>query len=261
MTTMTTRNRVGQAVRVVSALTREIVRQPRNTGPYIARSLHNVMDADFSNRSPIPLLPTSRLLQFQSVEITLPPIAWLQPGNQSLEGLIFLVSAARILGARRAFEIGTYNGVTAWTLARNVPGLVVDTLDLPPEEIPLLALEESDNNHRGAIETRQYTLPLGSGLVEQHWGDSATFDFSSWTGRCDLVYVDGAHSAAYVESDTQNAMKMASAGGVVIWDDYWRQVKGVRTVLNALDAGPMNGRLFRVPTTRLVILLPDAIDT
>jgi len=168
---------------------------------------------------------------------------------------VFLAGLARALNVSSAFEIGTFDGVTTWTLARNMSSGVVNTLDLPAGERAELTLEDSDEAVRELASDHIYDELPHPASIRQHWGDSASFDFSEWTGACDLVYVDGAHSEPYVASDTRNAFAMLSERGAIVWDDYWRQVDGVPNVLHRLAApGPR-----RIPGTRLVIhLTPKA---
>lgn len=245
-----------RSVRMVGAISRELT---ENTGQWrgqLSACAVSILDKDFNRTAPIPWMDDELLLSFQHSEVVLPPRAWFGEGNQSLDGLSFLVGLTRTLNLSSIFEIGTYNGVTAWTLARNANGIVVDTLDLHPDESPSMQIEPGDNNHRIHLETRAYALPSSCGEVHQHWGDSASFDFQPWAGKCDLVYIDGAHSGPYVQSDTEHAFKMRSKSGVIVWDDYWRPVKGVREVLDRLAAGELQGELLRVPSTRLVVYLP-----
>jgi predicted O-methyltransferase YrrM len=187
-----------------------------------------------------------------SPEIVLPPRKHLEkPGGQTIEGLVFIAGLVRALEVTSAFEIGTFDGVTTWTLARNMSSGVVDTLDLPAGERTELALEDTDEEVRGLVSGHVYDELPHPATIQQHWGDSASFDFSEWNGACDLVYIDGAHSEPYVESDTRNAFEMLSERGAIVWDDYWRQVDGVPRVLHKLAAP----RPRRIPGTRLVVHL------
>lgn len=214
-------------------------------------------DGWFRRTSPIPYLVPQVLDGVLRHPVTLPPRhPWMMPGTQTVEGLLFLASLAQALDARELFEIGTYNGLTTWCLAENRPGATVHTLDLPPEESPSLELEHGDHSNRRGFAQRLYQALGPKGTVVEHFGDSATFDFSSWRGRCDLVYIDGAHSEPYVRADTANALEMLSARGAVVWDDYWHNVDGVRRVL---DARP-DLDLHRVPGTRLVVHLPVGVS-
>src|SRR4051812_16818983 len=55
-----------------------------------------------------------------------------QYGNVSRDELLVLCAVAKHMGAKRLFEIGTFNGLTTWHLARNSQGRVY-TLDLSPD--------------------------------------------------------------------------------------------------------------------------------
>jgi hypothetical protein len=210
------------------------------------------LDHQFERKSPLIALPPELLNAVYSPEIVLPPRKHLEkPGGQTLEGLVFLAGLVRALDVQSAFEIGTFDGVTTWTLARNMSSGVVETLDLPADERPRLAIEHTDEEVRALISSHVYDALPHPATIEQHWGDSAFFDFSAWDGKCDLVYIDGAHSVPYVASDTRNAFAMLSERGAIVWDDYWRQVNGVPKVLHGLAAP----RPRRVPGTRLAVHL------
>ena len=214
-----------------------------------------VLDYRFERRSPLPTLPVEVSERLRSrEELVLPPPRWAEPGNQSYSGLTFLVELGRFLDVVRVFEIGTYNGATAWCLARNLPETEVHTLDLPLEHDPALAYGVSDTSNRMLFEQRAYeALPLGNSSVVQHWGDSATFDFGPWREAIDLVYVDGAHSRDYVRVDSTTAFGLVRESGAIVWDDYWRRIPGVSAALHELSAP-----LFRVPGTRLVVYFAPA---
>lgn len=231
--------------------------RPQTMSLAVRRLRRTFLDYRFESSSPIPPLAEALLDTIHAQEIVLPPRnLWMQEGNQTPDGLMFLISLAKTIGAKRLFEIGTFNGLTAWCFARNLDDAVVDTLDLPADESPLWELEPSDEGNRMAFDRPLYEAMPVLGKVVQHWGDSATFDFGPWKRRCDLVYIDGAHSEPYVASDSDNALRMVSEHGAVVWDDYWRRVEGVRRVLDRrsdLD-------LHRVAGTRLVVYLtPGAV--
>lgn len=208
-------------------------------------------DHQFERSSPLPPLPPDLARTIYNHEVTMPPFHYLEgPGTQTIPGLFFLISLSKALTVGTVFEIGTYTGLTTWALARNLPDAEVHTLDLPVGERPAMDLEVTDEANRlEPVHEHVYEVEPHEGHVTQHWGDSADFVFSPWTGRCDLVYVDGAHSEPYVRSDTAHALEMLSERGAVVWDDYWRQVDGVPRVLHGLGGV----ELFRVPGTRLVV--------
>jgi predicted O-methyltransferase YrrM len=136
-----------------------------------------------------------------------------------------IAALVRGLGSRTFFEIGTHRGRTTWTVARHNPDVGIYTLDLQAgSAVPATAFEL-------AADDRSYLRPetlCGEAFretpeaarIEQLWGDSATFDFSPYAGRIDFVYIDGAHTYEYVNSDTGNALRMLSPTGTIAWDDY-----------------------------------------
>ncbi len=235
-------------------LVRAILRSPAA----VASVLPTALDRDFEQQSPIPLLPDQFVEVIGGFPLLLPAKSLLLPGNQPWGGLAQIVGLAKAIHASTVFEIGTYNGVTALTLAQNLPTATVHTLDLPPATPPTLSVSESDPGNYSRFSRRAYEgLPEIARIV-QHLGDSATFDFSAQHGACQLVYIDGAHSFDYVANDTQVAFELLGSTGVIVWDDYWRRV---RDVARFLDASELD-HLFRLPESRLVCWLSGgAIET
>lgn len=223
---------------------------PLETRPLVATFL----DLHFASTSPIPVAGPVLLRRLHSHPVWLPPTSLLGTGNQGLTGLSFLAMIGQSLAAETIFEIGTYNGVTAWTFARNLPTATVHTLDLPAGVEPSLDLGPSDQENIVQHASRAYEGTPEESRVVQHYGDSASFDFAALAGKCDLVYVDGAHSPAYIRNDTARAFELVGSSGAVIWDDYWRRLPHVAEFLDSL-ARP----LVRLPGSRLVAwFAPDA---
>src|SRR5207249_2578283 len=92
--------------------------------------------------------------------------------------------------------------------------------------------------------------PEGRGIT-QLFGDSATFDFSPYEQKMDLVYIDASHSYSYVRSDTEAALGMISELGTIVWDDY-TGYSGVFAYLNELAPG-LDGPIFHLLDTRLAL--------
>lgn len=249
-----TRSRLKRRVQQITHLAASMLASPRYAAVATRKALTRVLDDLYEHDSPLLELNQSYLSSIYRFEVTLPPRRLMLPGNQSLPGLVFLISLARAIDARSIFEVGTYNGLTAWCLGRNLVSSTVHTLDLPTSEAPALPLFEGDPGNRIAFPKHVYDVLPHEGRVIQEWGDSARFDFAPWHGRCDLVYIDGAHSPEYVESDTRNAFKMLSPTGAIVWDDYWWSVPGVGAILDHLQR--VQGLdLARIPETRLVTYL------
>jgi predicted O-methyltransferase YrrM len=169
-----------------------------------------------------------------------------------------LAAIARWLEATRTLEIGTYDGNTALVLAANAArdGRVV-TVDLPPDfttdQHNLLAFSEGDFNltarHDLGRQTKNH--PLAS-RIEQVYGDSASLDWNTLGGPFDLVFIDGCHSEAYVQSDTRNAIEHLRPGGVVVWHDYG-MIPEVSAVVDRLAGDDPSIEVNAIQGTRLAV--------
>jgi predicted O-methyltransferase YrrM len=242
---------LGHRVSQLTALMR-FMRMPQFLGS-LKEAGGLMLDQQFYYSSPLPELPGELLSRISSVEVTLPDRSLLTDGTQNLEGLVFLVSLAKFINARRIFEIGTFTGVTAATLAQNLPNAEVHTLDLPPARAPDLAIEPGDAKYIAPRRrVRVFDGTPQAARIIQHEADSAQFDFPSH-GIFDLVYIDGAHSYQYVENDTRAAFGVVSQRGAVVWDDYQRHWPGVVDYLNQRSSL----KLYRAPGTRLIVWAPS----
>lgn len=140
---------------------------------------------------------------------------------------------------QRIFEIGTFRGVTAMTMAANAPaGSVLYTLDLPPTmSAAQIASEHYAGNDRSGFHKlaradasrdvgRLLATHAGPGTIEQLYGDSTTFDFSAFHESVDLFFVDGCHSYPNALADTRTAWRCLRPGGVAVWHDFpWEDVQ------------------------------------
>lgn len=164
--------------------------------------------------------------------ITLGPLRS-ESHNASEYELLCLASLVKVTGVTKVFEIGTYDGRSARAMAMNLPASGrLFTLNLPPGE---------DRNAAGVQNVdSQLNTKVGSGFrfaatpeaerIEQLFGDSATFDFTSFEGQMDLVFIDGSHELDYVRRDTGSALRLLKpSGGWIVWHDA--QLYGVAPYL------------------------------
>lgn len=243
--------------RALAGLATIAVRSPTKGREMARASGAFILDLHFDAVSAVPEAPTTLVEQLGKHEVTLPAAGLMRSGNQQMIGLAYLVTIAKTVEARTVFEIGTYNGVTALTFAMNLPDTTVHTLDLPADAEPALRLGRGDRSNIIPFATRAYESRPEEDRVVQHFCDSATFDYAPFSGSCDLVYVDGAHSLEYVQNDTSAAFEMVSDRGAIVWDDYWRRLPDVVVFLDSLDRGP----LFRLPGSRLVVWFAEDVQT
>jgi hypothetical protein len=166
-------------------------------------------------------------------------------GGVNLLEMFLINAASRIVNAKQLFEIGTFLGNTTLNLAFNIPNDgTVYTLDLDEHyageakqdraDIPLteihLASKSSPDFSGSSVESK----------IKQLVGNSTTFDFSSWNGSVDLVFVDGGHDFATVKSDSENALRMTRKDkeSCVLWHDYRNaDYSGLTYYLDQLSEG------------------------
>jgi predicted O-methyltransferase YrrM len=175
-------------------------------------------------------------------------------GNVKPHELALLCAAVRWARPRALFEFGTFDGRTAWHLARNAgPEARLWTLDLPPDHpsrtdpahdrsIGKVYGVEVDARLRGTPEADQVT---------HLFGDSLEFDPAPYEGLIDFCFIDAGHGEAHVRADTANALRMVRPGGLIFWHDYSRWWPGVQRCLDELSR---EWPVFRAANTSLGVL-------
>jgi predicted O-methyltransferase YrrM len=165
---------------------------------------------------------------------------WFREEGSYMVDLVNLCLICRTLQPKMIFEIGTFNGYSAYEFALNSgPDTHVYSLDLPPDGAASLTTTASDDSiidgrleERCAFEDRPEAQ-----RIHLLFGDSAHFDFQPFHGKVDLFFIDGAHSYDYVKSDTMNAIKCCHSGSVLVWHDFGRTgVNGVSRWLRELSS-------------------------
>jgi predicted O-methyltransferase YrrM len=206
---------------------------------------------------PIPTIPLALVLDSKLDLTLLEPLG--DPGNVTLLELMVVSSIAHRTIHPMVFEIGTFDGRTTLNIAANIaPDGKVYTLDLPesglrktkfqlePGERSFVAKENS-----GA----KFINTEFAAKITQLYGDSATFNFSSYLGRMGLVFVDGSHTYEYVRQDSETALRLTADGGIILWHDYHQDWPGVIAGLNELyQANLAFSTLRRIEGTTLVML-------
>ena len=151
--------------------------------------------------------------------------------------------------AKTILEIGTYHGAGALHWAGNAQDAEVYTLDLSSAAAPQLPTTDVDRSFvTGHAETRSMFFEGKPEAARIHslFGDSATFDFSPFSGKIDLLFIDGAHSYEYVRNDTLRGMKCCNPGSIIAWHDYGRV--GFNGVSKWLHEFSQQGKaIYRIP--------------
>lgn len=166
---------------------------------------------------------------------------------------VMVTAICSLVGCESFFEIGTSNGKTSWMVANNIPTASVYTLDFPSIEAADEAELELTREHFFDVYDKgsSFANTPEKDRIDQLFGDSATFDFSPYRGKIDVVFVDGSHTYSYVKSDTKRAFEMLRRGGTVIWDDYPGH-SGVYALLHEI-APTLSHPLWHIAGTRLVV--------
>jgi len=145
-------------------------------------------------------------------------------GSLGIQDKVALMSLLRDREPEVVLEIGTYNGATTRLIALNLPRAQIHTLDLPPDI-------SSDELHQSKLPKDDFHLignrRVGEAIVSdpaltnvtQHFGDSATWDFSPVQGL-DFVFIDGSHTYQYVRSDTIRCAEAAVGRATFVWHDF-----------------------------------------
>jgi predicted O-methyltransferase YrrM len=173
-------------------------------------------------------------------------------------------SLVRSLEPRVILEFGTYLGVSTHTMALNAPkDCRVYTVDLPdetsPEAVP--KLNSIDQRHIRKSRYRVGEAFLHSSTsrqIIQIRADSMKFRAETEMKEVDLVFIDGGHSLPIIKNDTENAFRVLSATGTVIWDDYFHLYPDVVQFLDELRT---QFPLYGIAGTNLVILLPTFLQS
>ena len=170
----------------------------------------------------------------------------------------FLATLIKAVDPKTIFEIGTYNGFTTLHLAVNSqPSCRIYTIDLPEDYDvrqasrfsydDLLVVQLSQNT----VRNRFYKGHPLEGKIKELFGDSSTYDYAPYHGKIDVVFIDGNHSYEYVKKDTENAFKMLSEGGIIVWHDFDYIIH--RDVFRYLRELAKDHSIFSVPNTRFAI--------
>ena len=174
-----------------------------------------------------------------------------------------LAALTRHVDPQAVFEIGTYSGFTALHFAHNTGAQAkIYTLDLPPDYLPPSTRGKLTYDDRLVLELSRKNIcnrvyrgePLENKIVEL-FGDSMTFDYTPYLGGMDLVFIDGNHSYEYVRSDTENALRLLSSRGVIIWHDFDYIIH--RDVFKYLNQLSRERRIYAIRDTRYAIFGRD----
>lgn len=148
-------------------------------------------------------------------------------GTLSLLEIFIVLTALKVVDARRIFEFGTFLGATTLALALNIgeDGQVF-TLDLGEASATAATQVEADAALTAAHLAANAHLDFAGSAVAERIvrlvGDSIDFDPAPYRDSIDAVLVDGGHDLRTLQADTRNAFAMVRSGqsSCVVWHDY-----------------------------------------
>lgn len=174
------------------------------------------------------------------VSVTLPGPGTLFGDVGSLTGYHALGALMKGLQPKSVLEFGTYLGVSAYAMALNAPSeCQIHTVDLPDTASAKSEHELNTLDQRHVTTSRHRVGEAFLRSSERHRitqirADSLEFRAEKILRDVDLVYVDGGHSRPIVASDTENAFRVLSPNGTIIWDDYFHLYPDVVKFLDEL---------------------------
>jgi hypothetical protein len=187
--------------------------------------------AAYSYKSRLPRIQPQDILEgYGDLKINIPFVSthW---ETATLFDHAFIGGLAQALRPRKCIEIGTSLGLVTATIASN-----------SPEDAEVHTIDQHGDERIGSFFRRR---PEAS-KITQYVSLSTQFDFEPFASSIDLMFIDGSHEFQDVMRDSENAFKVLSSRGVVIWHDVTPYFPGV---MKALEALPSAGEIYRVQGT------------
>jgi predicted O-methyltransferase YrrM len=187
--------------------------------------------AAYSFSSKLPRIQPQDILEgYADLKITIPFISthW---ETATLFDHTFIASLVHVLQPRKCIEIGTSLGLVTSTIASNAP-----------DDTEIHTIDQHGHERIGSFFRSR---PEGR-KIRQHVSLSTEFDFRPFDDSVDLMFIDGSHEFDDVWRDSENAFRVLTGRGVVIWHDVTPYFPGV---MKALEALPKSGEIYRVQGT------------
>ena len=158
-----------------------------------------VLKASFQKEFPgLQLLEMDMFLWPEAAALRITPYAFLS-GSSMVTDFALLQLLCRRYKVATYLEIGTWRGESVANVAPFVSEAF--TLNLPDE-----TLRQMGQNEAYIKSHRFFSSQLNN--VTHLFGDSATFDWTTYQQKCDLIFIDGDHSTEAVQRDTQTALQL-----------------------------------------------------
>lgn len=162
----------------------------------------------------------------------------------------------QLLQPKRVFEIGTGAGFTTYHLALNTPpDCKICSLDLGTQTVCLSRADQKIHKEFSPGNGYDFDNTAVASKITLLFGDSATFDYSSFHKSIDFFFIDGAHSYEYVRSDTLHALECCHSGSVIAWHDFGRVGVGVEGVSRSIVELSKRYKIYAEPRSSVAFML------
>jgi len=166
-----------------------------------------------------------------------------------------LALLCRAIKPKQIVEFGTFLGLGTATMAMNCDAEIL-TIDLPDSSQAgeNQSLNEADQllvtHSRNRVGSFYAGKPISRRIREIRC-DSRGLDLKQHVSSAELCLVDGGHSYECIRADTDNAFRVITPGGIIVWDDYSWLYPDVVRYLNEKARSGMT--LVRIKGTNLVV--------
>ena len=146
-----------------------------------------------------------------------------EEGMLSSQEAIALLSILAVENPKEVLEIGTFMGHTTRAMAENLNEAIIHTVDLPPDFATQPESKDGppkDDFHLIArrIVGREFKQQAVESRIRQHFGDTATIDFSTF-GKPFFFFIDGSHTYEYCRQDSEKCFLSCGGAGTFLWHD------------------------------------------
>ena len=143
-------------------------------------------------------------------------------GGVSYADIAMLAALTLWLQPQRVLEIGTYQGWTSHNLALQLRGdAELVTINLPDGQTPRLNSSGWNTKFFPGDKTPLFFEGRSTACrIKQIKEDTANLSAEDFSGKFDLIFIDGSHSYTYVENDTKLALSIANEQAIILWHDY-----------------------------------------
>ena len=202
----------------------------------------------------MPTISDYSVITNEFIEIIEP---FFEEGNVTLNELAIINGIIKKENPKKIFEIGTFDGRTTINMANSSKdNCEIYTLDLPKEKLKNTKYKVSDYDKTLIDKDICGERIKKSNLkcrnkINQLYGDSATFDFTSFYNSVELVFIDGAHDYDNALTDSKTALKLVGKrNGIILWHDYKKWVPVVNAIESIRQIHPKLD-IYRIQGTNL----------